>query len=123
MKVSGLVFIAILSGPLEANLQTLVCDGLSNTCNPTQCQKVSNAACTAPTSKINVPLALSKISCKACTQSSDPRCSSSSLKAMLTMNAGIKAAYCTDKYLVIHSDNTPNHDDSLADIQRPPVRL
>jgi hypothetical protein len=33
---------------------------------------------------------------------------------------GIKAIYCTDKYLVLHSDGSPNHRDSLNLIPRPP---
>jgi hypothetical protein len=33
---------------------------------------------------------------------------------------GIKAVYCNDKFLVIHSDGSPNHLDSLNLIPRPP---
>lgn len=33
---------------------------------------------------------------------------------------GIKAVYCTDQFLIIHSDNTPNHADTLSLIPRPP---
>lgn len=38
----------------------------------------------------------------------------------ISSGAGLKAAYCTDQYLVIHSDGTPNHKDSLSLIPRPP---
>jgi hypothetical protein len=33
---------------------------------------------------------------------------------------GVKAAYCNDQFLVIHSNGRPNHKDGLSLIPRPP---
>ena len=49
-------------------------------------------------------------------------CPSSKLSSIFAkgLNFGLKAAYCTDQYLVVHSDGTPNHQDTLNLIPRPP---
>ena len=36
------------------------------------------------------------------------------------LNSGIKAAYCNDEFLVVHSDGQPGHPTTLDAIQRPP---
>jgi hypothetical protein len=35
-------------------------------------------------------------------------------------NGGLKAIYCNDKYLVVHSNGKANHQDGLASIPHPP---
>ena len=45
---------------------------------------------------------------------------SAAIAAAFALGAGIKVIYCTDEYLVIHSDGTPNHPTYLEYIQRPP---
>ncbi len=81
---------------------------------------VTNAACTPTTSLINVTYAVGNIACKVCTQSTDSRCSNSAIASVFAQYPGIKAVYCNDEFMVIHSDNTPNHADTLAYIPRPP---
>ena len=92
-------------------------------CSPIQCTNVTNAACNPLPSTINVVEAVSQIPCNsAITQSNLDFCSNSSLLSIFAkgIGFGIKAIYCTDKYLVVHSDATPNHRDSLSLIPRPP---
>lgn len=94
------------------------------TCGASWCTKVSNAACSATPAQINVPLAISNIPCRTCTPSSADVCSTAFLTCTLPTGDGsrygVKAAYCNDDFLVIHSDNTPNHNDGLADVETPP---
>ena len=68
-------------------------------------------------------MAVSRITCNsACVQSSLDLCASSKLAQIFLkgFGYGLKAAYCTDQYLVVHSDGLPNHNDSLSLIPRPP---
>ena len=103
------------------------------TCGPSFCQRVSNAACcpanglpalstggTCPT-VTDPPVAqqIAGLTCRTCNQSSDARCSSAALSSTF-VGPGVKAAYCNDDFLVVHSDGTPNHPTYLQYIQRPP---
>jgi len=89
----------------------------TQTCSPAACKKVSNAACASEKSTIDVAAAAAAIPCSQCTQSTNPICSQ---LGTVLKGTGIKVAYCTDKFIVIHSDNEPNHVDSLSNIPRPP---
>jgi hypothetical protein len=105
-----------------------------NTCGPAWCSFVNNAACCTATG--NFPSAsggvcppvvpeqikIAEIPCKQCSVSSDARCSSTGLKNLLApgIGYGIKAAYCNNEFLIVHSDGSPNHPTYLEYIQRPP---
>ena len=62
---------------------------------------------------------VSKVNCQTCTQSTDPRCSTSALKSLI-FGTGIKAAYCNDQYLVIHTDMTSGFNNYLSQVPNPP---
>jgi len=90
----------------------------SGTCSPSFCRKVTNAACVSEKSTIDISGVLKALECNSqCTQSSAAVCSQVST---MFKKGGVKLAYCTDKFLVIHSDNEPGHVDSLENIPRPP---
>ena len=111
-------------------------DGCSNkhTCGPTWCNLVSNTACCTSTG--NFPSAtggvcpptqpeqinIANIPCKQCSPATEARCTTAGLRSLLNpgIGYGIKAAYCNDAFLVVHSDGTPNHPTYLEYIQRPP---
>jgi hypothetical protein len=70
-----------------------------------------------------VASSLSVIPCNSsCTQSSSSLCASSNLAKIFQkgIGYGIKAVYCTDSFLVVHSDGTPNHPNTLNLVPRPP---
>jgi hypothetical protein len=52
-------------------------------------------------------------------QSKDARCTSEALAALIK-GPGIKAAYCNDQFLVVHSDLTSNYPSWISDIPNPP---
>ena len=62
---------------------------------------------------------ISKLETKTCTQSTDPRCSSAALKALM-VGEGVKAAYCNDAFLVIQTDASSGFPDYLGSIKNPP---
>ena len=100
-------------------LSSAQCNGLGGTCSPSACTAATNSACSPSSSTIDVAASVSAIACNsACTQNTAHSwCSSSALASTLaTSNTGLKAAYCTDTNLVIHSDGIPPHPDSLANI-------
>ena len=39
----------------------------------------------------------------------------------MTGNGGLKAAYCNDQYLILHSNGKASHSDGLARIPHPPA--
>ena len=96
-------------------------------CGPIGCSYVTNSACVPNTTntEASIAVAVSNQQCNStCTTSSDARCTAASLKALLSKGINgqgnsIKAAYCTDRYLVVISNGLPNHNDTLAYIQRP----
>ena len=67
----------------------------------------------------NYPSIISTLSCTTCTQSTDPRCTTSALKSLI-FGTGIKAAYCNDQFLVIHTDMTSGFNNYLSQIPNPP---
>ena len=121
--------------------------GCSNalTCGPSYCVRASNTE--APNNKANVTDAdlarqLLTLATKSCTISTDARCTKEGLTALFGAYPGVKAAcvptrcggryalrslspraaarYCNDAWLVIHSNNLPNHPVFLQAIQTPP---
>ena len=109
-------------------------DGCNNkhTCGPSWCTLVSNAACCTSTGNFASggvcpptqpePINIANIPCKQCTAATEARCTSTGLRSLLKpgIGYGVKAAYCNDQFLVVHSDGTPNHPTYLEYIQRPP---
>jgi len=105
-------------------------DGYNATCSPAFCAAVadrttpactglsSQAAWTAATRQATV----SQNTCRACTQSTDARCSSGALTALLgsVRGSGVMAAWCTDAYLVVVADGSTGTLPNLDDVPFPP---
>lgn len=107
--------------PLNQTCSPPVSQGGTGYCGPPSCSKIISSikSCTFQSSPRNYPALVASIQGKTCTQSSDPRCTSAALKALI-VSTGIKAAYCNDQYLVIHSDMSPGFQEHLSSIATPP---
>jgi hypothetical protein len=99
--------------------------GCSNelTCGPSYCARASNVD--AVNTRGNMTDAsfvstLGRVTTRTCSISADARCSAAALAALFGRYPGVKAAYCNDGWLVMHSNNMPNHPSFLASIQTPP---
>ena len=98
------------------------CDN-AGTCGPSFCRRGANAACSNPRSNLTEPdmkTRVAQVGVGSCTASTDPRCSEAALTAVFGRFPGIKAVYCNDQFIVIHSKNLPNHPTLLESIQTPP---
>ena len=67
----------------------------------------------------NYQARLSIIRSRKCIQSKDSRCSSEYLKSIIS-GSGIKAAYCNDKFLIVHTDLSAGYPNWISDIPNPP---
>ena len=92
-------------------------------CGPPFCStstSVSNLpSCVFTSQAKNYASSVSSLKCTTCTQSTDSRCSTSALKSLI-YGTGIKAAYCNDQLLVIHTDMTSGFNNYLSQIPNPP---
>ena len=113
-------------------------------CSPKFCIFDDNVACLFANPSWDYKADLAALSCKSCTPSTALQCKKASLQSTLKVGfaaciptspcpciimhrstmqspaAQIKAAYCNDKYLVIHSNGQPNHQAYLDNIPTPP---
>ena len=81
------------------------------------CLLLTDAVSGASTDTVyNYASMISALSSKTCTQSTDPRCTSAALKALIK-GEGIKAAYCNDAFLVLHTDGTTAYSNYLSSIK------
>ena len=121
----------------------------AQTCGPSYCVRASNSEAPNTKQNMTDPdfaRQLSAIASNTCTISTDARCTKAGLTALFGKYPGVKAAcvplrrcgggtravrapfaeparhcrYCNDAWLVIHSNNLPNHPVFLASIQTPP---
>ena len=93
-------------------------------CGPSFCDSVQNtaSACVFTNKVYDYAMLVSKISSKSCTQSTDARCTSAALKALM-VGQGIKAAYCNDAFLVLQTDGTSGFSNYLGSIKNPPAAV
>ena len=91
-------------------------------CGPSFCDSIVNPdpGCIFTNKVINYPLLVSKTLSKVCTQSTDPRCTSAALAAVM-VGQGIKAAFCNDQFLVILTDGSGGFQTLLGSIKNPPA--
>ena len=96
-------------------------DGGLGYCGPAFCDKVRSElpSCELERTVHNYPLIISELDSKICKQSRDDRCTSKTLKSMM-IGTGVKAAYCNDKFLVIHTDTSSGLTNYLENIPIPP---
>ena len=90
-------------------------------CGPSFCETSAStaSACVFTSNSVNYMERISTLSAKSCVQSTDSRCTSAALAAVV-VGQGIKAAYCNDAFLVIISDGTPGYQTNLDSIKNPP---
>ena len=93
-------------------------------CGPSFCDISASIlpTCVFTTQTYNYPTMVQTIPSKVCTQSTDPRCTSAALAALM-LGQGIKAAYCNDAFLVIHSDGSTGFPSYLSSIKNPPASV
>ena len=68
---------------------------------------------------MNFQSRLNMITTRKCIQSSDARCTSDRLYDMI-VGSGIKAAYCNEDFIVVHSDLSSSYPAWFSDIPNPP---
>ena len=98
-----------------------VAQGGNGYCGPSFCDISASSAkdCVFTSKNINYQASVSKLASKSCVQSTDPRCASAALAAVI-VGGGVKAAYCNDAFLVIVSDGTPGFPTYLTSIKKSP---
>eukprot|EP00195_Chlamydomonas_chlamydogama_P000578 CAMPEP_0202920872 /NCGR_PEP_ID=MMETSP1392-20130828/77083_1 /ASSEMBLY_ACC=CAM_ASM_000868 /TAXON_ID=225041 /ORGANISM="Chlamydomonas chlamydogama, Strain SAG 11-48b" /LENGTH=884 /DNA_ID=CAMNT_0049614391 /DNA_START=111 /DNA_END=2766 /DNA_ORIENTATION=+ len=107
---------------LQANvLTTSTCDTEASmypkSCSPNWCTFNNNTGCLFPSVNVDYAAQIASLSCKVCTQRLDGVCSR---LPSTFISSHVKAAYCNDAYLVVHSDGLPNHSEGIATIPNPP---
>ena len=107
--------------PLNITCSPPPTNGGKGYCGPSFCDSVTNTAktCVFTSQTFNYAALVSKVKSKTCTQSTDARCTSAALKAVMK-GQGIKAAYCNDAFLVIISDGSTGFSNYLSSIHNPP---
>lgn len=111
------------SYPMNQTCSPPTSRGGNGYCGPSFCDTIKNTlpGCVFKSTNVwNYPEMVAKTQTKTCVQSTDPRCTSAALKA-LVFGPGIKAAYCNDAFLVLHTDLSSGFKDYLGSIQNPPA--
>ena len=110
--------------PLNTTCSPPNSQGGKGYCGPSFCDAITNTAntCIFTSKSYAYPTIISQIKSKTCIQSTDPRCTSKALAALMK-GQGIKAAYCNDAFLVIHSDGTTGFTNYLTSIRNPPASI
>jgi hypothetical protein len=92
-------------------------------CGPDFCDSTASKlpGCVFKSTQVwDYPSLISRIQTKTCKQSTDARCTSAALKALM-VGQGIKAAYCNDAFLVIQTDASSGFPNYLGSIKNPPA--
>ena len=124
--ISTIFYIDVCSASfyLNTTCSPPISQGGTGYCGPSFCDAVINLkpTCIFASQTFNYAAIIQKIPTKTCTQSTDRRCTSAALTALMS-GQGIKAAYCNDEFLVIHSDGTTGFSDSLMSVKNPPASI
>ena len=103
-----------------------VAQGGKGYCGPSFCDLVSSTstspACVFASKSYDYSYEISKTQSKTCTQSSDARCTSAALLALM-VGQGIKAAYCNDAFLILKTDGSTGFQTYLDSIKNPPASV
>ena len=93
-------------------------------CGPAFCDKIKSTLppCDFTETPFDYPEMILKVGSKKCKQNRDDRCTSKTLGKVMK-GKGVKAAYCNDKFLVIHTDTSSGLQDYLDTIPIPPTSL
>ena len=100
------------------------CDALKS-CSPQSCQTNTDSDCSFPSrSTPSFASSVALATCRSCSQATSSRLCAK-MASTLSKSGGIKAAYCTDQFLVVWSTGKPRYDpsaagDYLRTIPRPP---
>lgn len=92
---------------------------LPNFCFTSKVVDASTPACEYTSGTCDYAVAVKNVGCRQCTQSTDPMCTTANLTNTI-MGSTVKAAYCNDKFLVIHSTGLGNFEGNLDEIPFPP---
>lgn len=113
--------ICLADYPLNQTCSLPKSQGGNGYCGPAFCDSIVMTLPGCKFTQINHDYAslVAKTTTKTCTQSTDPRCSSAALKAVV-FGTGIKAAYCNDAFLVILSDGSSGFPNYLSSVKNPP---
>lgn len=95
----------------------------TDTCSPDNCQLSTTVeSCDmGPERPLDWADQVASMECKQCEQSTQSKCGN--IASIVKTDAGVKAAYCNDKYLVIWAEGTPRYDptlDTLPVVPNPP---
>ena len=93
-------------------------------CGPNFCDTSASTlyGCNFTNTVISYSTIVANTKTKTCTQSTDARCTSAALAALMH-GPGIKAAFCNDAFLVILSDLTAGFTTHLNSIKNPPAAV
>ena len=120
------LYTATISNAIISNQTCSPPDSINgfNYCGPAFCSKVRSElpTCDFTPTTFDYPDIISKLGSKKCKHNRDDRCTSKTLKSVM-IGTGVKAAYCNDKYLVIHTDTSSGLPDYLETIPIPPESL
>jgi hypothetical protein len=111
--------------PLNQTCSPPQAQGGTGYCGPSLCANAGTSlpACVFTTTKtFNYATLVSQTATKKCTQSTDPRCKSAALKALMS-GPGVKAAFCNDLFLVLQTDGSSGFPTYLQSIMFPPAAV
>jgi hypothetical protein len=134
--ISGILVLTLFRGA-NGNTSPVVNYSLNQTCSPPTsrggkgycgpsfCNSITNTlrGCIFKSASVwDYPNLVSKLQTKTCVQSTDARCTSAALKALM-VGPGIKAAYCNDAFLVLQTDLSSGFGNYLDSIRNPPASI
>jgi hypothetical protein len=134
--IRGIIVLALFRG-VNATTSPVVNYSLNQTCSPPTsrggkgycgpsfCESITNTlpGCIFKSAIAwDYPNLVSKLQTKTCVQSTDARCTSAALKALM-VGPGIKAAYCNDAFLVLQTDLSSGFGNYLDSIRNPPASI
>jgi hypothetical protein len=110
---------------LDSSCQLPKANGGPGDCSPVCASviKTTKSGCNftlATTKTIDYAATIARLPSRVCTQSPDARCTSEALTKLVGKFAAVKAAYCNDRYLVVHTSQETTFGPYLDDISTPP---
>ena len=117
------------SGPWALDFACVASDGTPLTCAPSFCasssavvSSVSTPTCAFTSAAIDFAAQVARVQCRTCTVPSAalPVCTAAFQSALFGKFPGVKAAYCNDRYFVLHSDQSGPGSYNLDEVPFPP---
>ena len=117
------------SGPWALDFACVASDGTPLTCAPSFCasssavvSSVTTPTCAFTSTAIDFAAQVARVQCRTCTVPSAalPVCTAAFQSALFGKFPGVKAAYCNDRYFVLHSDQSGPGSYNLDEVPFPP---